>query len=108
MDNIPYGKNGGTAFPLISLRVNRAAVLNGKGILSHLAFVHVNIHSFIKLSLVLNPLIVNSIGQATENIIGVLKSLRQDIVNFFILGFAVNQIKHINKLSSLAEALDMP
>ena len=69
---------------------------------------NVLIHHILKLFHVLDPLILNSVWEASEYVVAVLHATREDLVDFLILGFVIDEIEHVNSPARLTKALDAP
>ena len=55
---------------------------------------------------VVNPVIVNAIRCATENVEFVLHASRNHVVNVLVAGLVVGQVQHVYAGAGLAKALD--
>ena len=81
-------------------------VTDGEPVLGVLALVHVGIHASANFFFILDPIVLNGVRNAAEDVVGIFQPFGEHPVNLLVLGIAVNEVEHVDHFAGLAEPPD--
>ena len=67
-----------------------------------------SIHHFVQFLDALDPIVFNGVRQAAEDVVAILHSARENLVDLFILGLVIDEIEHIHRAARLPKRLIRP
>lgn len=69
---------------------------------------HVGVHHLIKRFDGLDPVVLNGVRQAAEDVVPILHSARENLIDLFVLSVVIDEIEHVHGAARLPEPLDAP